>query len=79
MPCNDKDSVPIIDCFTGGLGRTERGGSKLRLGGRVGVASWKTIFVLDYIGFNNFFSPGTPNWRIVLDYIVTFFISYSGY
>jgi hypothetical protein len=43
------------------LGRMERGGSKLFLGGRVGVASWKPIFVLDYNGFNCFFSPGTPS------------------
>jgi len=32
VPYRDKDSVPIIDCLGGGLGRTERGGSRLRLG-----------------------------------------------
>ena len=55
VPC--RDSLPVIECLSGGLGRTERGGSTLRFGTMVG--SWKTIFVFDYIGFNCFFSPGT--------------------
>lgn len=61
MPCRVRGSLVIIDCFRGGLGRTERGGSTRDFGGIVGIESWKPIFVLDYIGFSCFLSPGTPS------------------